>query len=393
MVPHFAISAATVTGLLAVIWLLWDKTDSSLAHIRRLLLVAAIFYAARSIDWFFPTSLFRLLTVMSAAFIPLMMLLVIESLMRLHAPRWIKVFIAGGACGLTLTAFVASLFRDAEFSLLLFCFQLTAFAVMLYLIASRDKTQISQQENTIVARIALVLVILFPLLASDYQLLPHPVPIMMSGVAVLIGCWVLLHLHVRQLNSFRVVTELALLAGFALVATSFVAWYLDLNVGDTLRVWAMLFAFTMAAAIIVNAMKLHWQSGPMGSVTRGLTQADTLHSYLADLTRRELGCQILGAADLADFNRQMLLESFHVDGTIEKNELPKDPQQDSMSQSQMRNLLTRFGCARAYLVASEPLHIAIDPGNDVTRGPDTELLAAFGLARLLAERDVLRSRT
>jgi len=214
----------------------------------------------------------------------------------------------------------------------------------------------------------------------------------MSGFAILIGCWILLHLHVRQLSRRQMLLELAFLAAFAFAASLFVAWHLSLTKTDTLDVWAMLFAFSLAAAVIVNAMKQRLRAGPMSSVTQGLTQSENLQSYLDGLRERDLGCYLLDQHDLSDFSSEKLITELRSDGAIDFSDLPKQVDDDTMSQSQIRTLLKRYGGTQAYLVAADPLHIAIGQSNNIAENLDKELLAAFGLARLIAERDALRNQ-
>ena len=390
IVPHFAISTATVIGLLAIIWLLWNKTENTLSHIRRLLLFTAIFYTVRCVDWTMQIGLFRTLTVAVASLLPLMTLLVIESFMRQHAPQWIKLLIGVGGALLMLLSLSSELTRQAGFEVVLFVFQIASFAAMIFLIFKREKSLLSDQENTNIGRIGFILIIVFPLMASDFEIFPLQIPTMMSGLAVLMGCWVLLHLHDRQMGRLRTLLQLVLLTAFALAASLFVSWYLSLDTYHTLQIWAMLFAFTMAAAVIVGAMRQRWRSGAMGSVTDGLTQSETLQSYLDGLKRRDLGCNILNNVDLSDFNADKLLNEFGTHGAIDIGDLPKYFTDDTMGQSQIRTLLKRYGGTQAYLVAKVPLHIAVGQCNNMTNGVDNELLAAFGLARLIAERDCLR---
>jgi len=88
------------------------------------------------------TGLSRTLTVATAALLPLMTLLVVESYMRQHAPRWIKIVIAGGGALFAIAAINAELTRSNEFANLLLIYQLASFAILVWLVFGRDKSMV-----------------------------------------------------------------------------------------------------------------------------------------------------------------------------------------------------------------------------------------------------------
>lgn len=392
MVMHHAVSVATVTGLLVIVWHLWDSDDTTLACLRRLLVATAVFYAARSVHWLTQGDVFRTLTILVVAMLPLLILLVVEQFMRRHAPFYLKSIVVVGACLFVIGSFFSSINTTPMFVYTLLVFQLCALGPILWFIYRRDRSSLNTEENQTINRIALVLIIIVPLLVSDYGLTYLPLPTNWSGLGVVTGCWILIHMHDRMLSRTRIVLELSVLIVFALTASVFISWYTKLSIFQWIETLAMLIAFTMAAATLVGVFHLRWRNGPMGSVTRGLLHGESFHDYLANLKQRDPGCLILSADDLAEFDAAMLIGAFDINGAINRSELPAIAESDDMMQSQIRNLLHRFGANRAFLVAKEPLHIALAQRQGLTDAPDTELSAAFSLARLMAERDYLRKR-
>ena len=118
---------------------------------------------------------------------------------------------------------------------------------------------------------------------------------------------------------------------------------------------------------------------------------DRLKSYLNGLKQSQPGCLILAERDLSDFDFTELINAFGKNGVTGIDDLTHRSESDTMCQSQIRTLLERYGATHAYLASYKPLHIALGHQRNMVKGPDTELLAAFGLSRLIAERDCLRS--
>lgn len=389
MLVHHAVSIATVAGLSIVLWHLWNSTDVALTRLKYLLLATAAFYSARSMHWLTDTELTRTLTIVAVSLLPLLVLLVVEQLMRRHAALGTKVFIASGTVLFTFGGFAASVNNTFAFIAVLLAFQLLSTSLVLWLIYRRDRHSLSTEENLTLNRISLILIIIVPLLVSDY--VSRLQSANLSGLGVLCGCWILVHMHDRVFGRIRLVLELAILMVFSLVASLFVAWHSGLSLTLWLQVWAMLLAFTIAAATVVGVFHLRWHNGPIGGVTQGLLQAGSFQSYMATLRQLSPGCVILEPVDLSEYNHTLLIEGFNSDGSVDLRELPSSPDNDRMTQSQLRHLLHVHGAERAYLVARQPLHIAVAQRRGLADGPDADLLAAFSLARLLAHNESLQS--
>jgi len=391
--PDLAIGLATVLGLVAVVWRMRDQQDVTLGHLRRLMILAIVFYGARNIEWMTGGALARSLTISSAALLPLMAFLALEALLRRHAAGWMKLFIAGGGAVLALLALVPVVNGFAGFLFLLLVYQLISFALLIWFVLAREYDSLSKAENAMIDRMGIGLLIMLPLLFSDYRNPEWLFPASMSGIAVLITCWVLVHLNDREMGRRRMTLELALLAAFSGIAAIYAAQHADVDLKTGLQMLVMLLAFTLAASVIVGCQRLSWRSAARISIAQGLTQDVSAEAYLNSLKSNGLSESILGADLLAGFDGKALVEAFGEDGAVALVELPKDAGKDTMGQSQMRALFARSGTTQAYLATRAPLRIAVGQRHGLAGGPDPELLAAFGLSRLMAERDSARGKT
>jgi len=390
--PSFAIDIAAVAGLLAILLLLLKKQDWQIAHIKRLIMTAAVLYTSRSLDAYFSIGLLHSVSIASAALLPLMTLLLIESLMRRHAPKWLKVIIAGGSALFTVCAFLPVLIQLRPFSLSLLAFHLIAIALCLYLIFTRNKASLSTDENSTVERTGFALLLLYPLLLTDFNLGIVPIDVRMSGLGVLVGAWVLISLHNRTMNRRKMSLELLLLCGSSIFVSLLLTRYLNLDTAKTLAICAILVAFTLAAATLIGALRLKTHQGAMSSVNQGLINTASFDQYIAELNHLDIGCEILTGKALFDFDADALLAAFKNKTELSRNALLAPHECETMGQSQMRLLLERYGANWAYLVATNPLHVAVSQQRGLQEKPDANLLAAFGLSRLIAERDALKKQ-
>ena len=119
--------------------------------------VLALLMASRVLFWTTDFGFFKFLTMAAAGFIPLAALLLTEGLLRRHAPPFLKILTSGGAA--------------------LFAFQFTSLLAIGWIVARRDKSQLSASENRAVERMAMSLLVILPLLGVIEKPLPQPATI------------------------------------------------------------------------------------------------------------------------------------------------------------------------------------------------------------------------
>ena len=386
LIPELTIAMATVAGLSAVILRLAGRRDPALGHLRRLMIVAAVFYAARALNWITDLQGVRTVVAAAAALLPLMVLLLAEALMRRHAPFWLKALAAGGGRILAAAAMVPGLSTRPAYVAALLTLQIAVLAGIAVRVAMRDRARLAQSENATLDRIGLALLLLLPLLVTDYRQETWGVPIRMSGIATLTGAWIVVHLSDRARVAVRLVVELSLFVGVAALASAAAVAHLGGGWIAWTQAWAMFTAITLATATVAAAIRLSWRSPSAGLALRALARGGTLDAYLADLASAGVADRILGPADLADFDAAALASALGPEGAATLSDLPASPAGDGWGQSQLRSLFARFDADLAILAAQRPPHIALSRRQGVA-GPDGETLAAFALSRLIAEKE------
>jgi len=191
VVTDLYLSAAALLGLLIVHWHFAPAAPLS-PLTRRFLFVLRIgmmLFAGRMLVVLTGGMWFRFVVLFAAALIPLATLLLTESLLRRHAPRWAKGFVAIGALVFGLAAFWIGHALEPVRLFGLLGFQIGGFAISGWLIASRDRNSLSLGENRTAHRFGLALLVLVPLGASDFLLVALRLPVQISALGVLMLCW------------------------------------------------------------------------------------------------------------------------------------------------------------------------------------------------------------
>lgn len=388
-----------MAGLCAVLWNLHHQKaqDGLSTRFRATLMLAAIFFGARALHWLGLDGVVRWMAYASAALLPLTVLLLAEGLVRRHAPLWIKIVTSVGTVVLPLWAMNPAATGQMPFLLGLLLHQLLVFSLAGWLIWRRDPDSLSGVENTRIRQLSIALALLLPFLLTDYRLDAAPIPVRLSGLAVLVMCW--LSLSMQFAPTLRGSTGIALAWSVLVPVVAAVALtlHLDLSFAVGIQVWAMIQALLIVFELgrMVVRVRLHARSGALlGDLARKAHLS--LDDFIKMLRHRAgaEGALIVTQTELRDFDANALRAGFDGAGLCALTSLPRDPVQDTLSQSQMRLLLARYGAAQAALVSASPFAVALlRSGTFGGATPSAELGAAFAMARLISERDADRSTT
>tara|TARA_R110002049_G_scaffold245831_3_gene419886 strand:- start:157 stop:1158 length:1002 start_codon:yes stop_codon:yes gene_type:complete len=191
VVTDLYLSAAALCGLFIVHWHFAPAAAFS-PLTRRFLLVLRVgmmLFAGRILVVLTGGMWFRFVVLFAAALIPLATLLLTESLLRRHAPRWAKAYVATGALIFGMAAFWVSHALEPVRLYGLLAFQIGGFAITVWLIVMRDRSSLSVGENRTAHRFGLALLVLVPLGASDFLMVALRLPVQISAIGVLILCW------------------------------------------------------------------------------------------------------------------------------------------------------------------------------------------------------------
>lgn len=388
LITNAVISGAAALGLLIVRARIIANGDGLAWRLRAILLLTALFYVFRSIDWIFDIALFRALTIVCAAGIPLAALLLTEGLLKQHAPRWLKAVAASGCILLFFCAFIPAVTQALIFSNILMAFQIAVLASCLGLLLLRSRSDFSRPENTLIDRVALVTPFIVIFLLSDYGLLAGPDFPAISGLAALMIACVASVMEARGASHSFLAFIIAATIGAALVASAALGLQNDWSLPDYIH-----------SASIISALNLSllawWSSGLLKraqaqkSLDDAFKHTENLSAYLKAISQIDLmeGFVLLGAEDLRDFDPDSLISAFGVSGYVRTSNLPRTAEEDTLLQSQVRALLDRFSARELVLISKQPLHLAVGTSAGFSDSSGSDIQTVFTVARLIAERD------
>lgn len=388
LIPDLVLSAAAATGLVIVRGQIAQTRDGVAWRFRLILLVTALFYGLRALEWMTGIGLMRALTLITAAIIPFVALLLAEGMLRRHAPRQLKSAAAVGMALFSLAALIVPLTRSPAFLALFLGYQLLLFSSAFWLLARRDRKSLSTPENRLSDRVLWAGPVLLVLLASDYVLAGAFGLPALSALGALILAWLASTFEARAASG--PFTALAVVA--VLCVAGLGAWVLGLRHDwpwqAVLETWAMWAALILSLMVFLSSTVLR-RARARASLTATLNDPGTVTEFLDALEARGLtdGFVLLGEDDLRDYDAQGLLAHLGAAGRATRADLPQDPAQDSLAQSQFRALLDQFAAREALLISQTPLRLAVGTPNRLAEGTAAEIQAGFAIARLIAERD------
>ncbi len=186
-----ALSLAALIGL-AVLGRVLRAAGSGDPLVRRFrfgLAAIMVLFAGRVLTGLTGWGWLRSVEYLGAGLIPLAVLLLTEGLLRRHAPPWAKALVAGGSAVVVVVAVLPSGLVDPGRIWLALVLQVVTFLIAGGLVLTRDRASLSEAENRAAERLALSLLLVLPLGASDFLIVVFGLPARLSGVAVLVLCW------------------------------------------------------------------------------------------------------------------------------------------------------------------------------------------------------------
>jgi hypothetical protein len=350
--------------------------------------------ALRVIYWHSQSDFFRFGTMAAGSLIPVVFLLFTEGMLRRHAPRKLKLYLSVTALALSIGAGFPPIANHDWYVFLIGAFQISGFVLVAILVFTRDRAELTQSENLTIDRLGLALLLLLPFLVFDYLAVIRPMPVRLSGLAILAACWICLSFWRPRLRPdlFGIVLALYFLgAGFAAL---FISQQFGLGWRDTVQIAAILLATGFFTAICRDALGMH-VSAKRNAVFAGIgaIEVPSLTAYLDDLATRGVldGVLVLNDTALEEFNREVLAERLGNSVSLPISELPVDRSRDTPADSQLRALFERYAATHLVQISHRPLRVAaLRQAGLATRELDPDLSAAFRHAQLIAERDRLR---
>lgn len=205
-----------------------------------------------------------LATHLAASLLPLAALLIVEALLRRHAPLPLKAGAVAGAGALWAAVLLPVVPREVA-SGALAIFQLLGFGALGVLVLRRDRGSLSAAENAMIDRLALSFLLILPLALTDFRLGPLDAPVRMSGIAILFLCW--LAIGLRQNGAGRpreILVALAALGAAMLAAGLAVAAIAGLDARTTVQVVAVFAAVILLAQVHLGLRQVRRDAGTSG---------------------------------------------------------------------------------------------------------------------------------
>ena len=259
----------------------------------------AVMLFSRVLFWLTSVTVFQTLTLIAASLVPLAALALTEGLLRRHAPAWLKALAAGGAGALSLLALAPSSIVDPARLWALFAFQFIVFACVGWLVVTRDRASLSAAENKTVERLALSLLVIIPLLVTDYHVGNLALPVRLGGVAILSLCWLGIGLSRSNINHRDTIKTFMVLAASAIIAGTVIAQIGEFDWTGAMQGVAITLSAMLLAAIYSDS-KILDADARRASLLRQLAEGDTSSSrqFLKGLQDYSLleGAIILGPA-------------------------------------------------------------------------------------------------
>ncbi|WP_108819292.1 hypothetical protein [Pseudovibrio sp. Alg231-02] len=314
----------------------------------------------RTIDWYTGSAFFKVATLILASLIPLSILLLTEALLRRHAPLWSKWVTASGTALLLILSVFSQTFVGPVSTIALFTFQAYAFGLAAYLIVTRDKASLTAEENKTISRFALALVLILPLLITDFPQLSSLFPARLAGIAVLFSCWLVMNLRRSQF----IRCDAVITFGVTLAITFGVTWclgqVLPLDARTQMQVASMLLAFLMLFTLLLEA---YWSwtnkrnHGLLHHVVGG--SIASLDSFLRFKQDNSLlgNALVLQPSDLGDFDLDFLRELFSNSPVLRRPDNTTDAELSERAKEQMDWLFKKYDATHILLVGENPLRL------------------------------------
>jgi hypothetical protein len=384
------LSCAALVGLI-VLQLVLVRRDAWDPINRRFLFgvrVTMALFAGRVLMILTGIEAFRILVLMAAGLIPLGVLLLTEGLLRRHAAPPIKAVIGGGAIVFGVLAFWYSDSIDPLRLFSLLGFQLLGFVLSGWLILTRKKASLSQNENAMVVRLGLSLLLFIPLAAGDFLLAYIGLPIQFSALGVLILCWLAIGLGRTHMGHQATLINLGVLIGAAVFLGSIIGLFTELGRDGFLLSIALIMAMLFLVAIIYDARALRLEEQSLGLLRHLATaQTDDPMAFLNDLRDHPLveGAVVVSDDSLVGLQPAVLENIFRAAPVLRKAD---PPLLGAVADDHIAYLFERYSATHVLLASSGPLVlIALSmPSLSASPTAELELQVVQRMAALMAKQ-------
>ena len=364
----------------------WDPINRRFIFALR---ITMLLFAGRILMVATGVEAFRIMVLFAAAMVPLAVLLLTEGLLRRHAPAAFKAYVGGGAALFALTSLWYSFSIDPPRLASLLVFQVSGLMITAWLIVTRDKTSLSQSENTMVVRLGLSLFLLIPLAASDFLLLYIGLPIQISALGVLILCWLSIGLSRPYLNHRATFIMLAVMTVLGAFVGTMLGFFAGLERDGYLLTIAAVLTTLFLVTILNDARQLRDEAQSFGLLTYlARVSTDDTFTFLKGLEKHPLlqGAATVSHKDLARLDDTLLGEIFKASPILRRNALP---QLGPAADDHIAYLFEHYEATHIMLAQRQPrVLVALSlPSLSAAPTAELELQVVQRMALLMAEKE------
>jgi hypothetical protein len=339
----------------------------------------AVFFMTRTWSWYTTGVFADALADAFASATPLVSLVVAEGLLRRHAPRWLKLALLSGP----VVVFVAKLLPFLPQMVpvvLLLATVLGGFSAIASLFWQRDVATLTRAENITIRRVLLALMLLAPLIVTDFRSIWPGMPVRLGALGALTLLYVGLGvgnfhapLHGRILNIALFVT-IAVLFAVGYVATG----HADCGIDQFTRAAAVGIAGLLFAGIFSETQGARLERGRAGVPLTGATTPDEFLLRLSEHTLLS-GAQMLPLAAMEQVDHPAFRALLIRQRTLRRAAAPWGRASTDDGVERALSLMTAYDATHIALITETPLRIIA-----------LSLPATAADARAETEIDVLR---
>jgi hypothetical protein len=335
--------------------------------------LVAVLFVVRVAAWFTGNSLLGTLEHILASAAPLCSLIVAEGLLRRHAPRWLKIALVVSPIALMLMEIIPTVPRLFGNDLLLatvvggYC----AVAALLWL---RDVNSLTAAENRTVRRLLLAVVVLAPLILTDFRSLWPDIYVRMGAVGALLVLYLGLgsgNLHVplrARLLSLGMFLLIAALLGFEYTAIG------QHGSGDLFSSTTVGFSGLLFAALFSEARGASLERNRPAQPMIG---AKTIKAFTERLAAHPLlsGSRVLSGAMLDDVRDPSFVNLLADERVLRRSARPWGRSATDDGVERAISLMTAYDATHLALLTARPLRvIAVQlPGIAVDERTESEI--------------------
>lgn len=390
MLTQLFLSCAALLGLFVLQGVLvqrdpWDPINRRFLFGLR---VTMALFAGRVLLILTGIEAFRILVLLAAGLIPLAVLLLTEGLLRRHAPALIKAGIGGGAVVFSITALWYSDSIDPGRLFSLLGFQLLGFILSGWLILMRDKETLSANENAMVVRLGLSLILFIPLAAGDFLLLYIGLPIQFSALGVLILCWLAIGLGRAHQGHRATLANLAVMVVASVLVGGMISFLAELGRDGALLCIASIMTTLFVVAILNDARALRLEEQSLGLLRHLATaKTDDAVGFLRELQDHPLveGAVVVSAESLAHLQGTVLDKIFSAAPVLRRTDPPR---LGAVADDHIAYLFDRYAATHVILASVQPrILIALAmPSLSASPAAELELQVVQRMAVLVSEK-------